>query len=245
MKKQNKQVIITTSWDDGNKSDLKLAKLLKKYKIKGTFYVLPNNKKLDRKEFLSDKEIVDLSRDFEIGAHTMTHPRLTKISLEEAKKEIVDSKKYLEKLTGKEINSFCYPGGDYNKDIRDLVEESGFICARTINPIRTKYPKDPFEIGVTIKSCSPSVVSLFGEAKYVITKNIHLIQCLFTKDWEKRSKIAFDFVLKNGGIFHLWGHSWELDNFNEWDKFERILRYISKRPNVIYLVNSELNRRYK
>ncbi|MCX6750242.1 MAG: polysaccharide deacetylase family protein, partial [Candidatus Pacearchaeota archaeon] len=110
-----KQIIVTTSWDDGHKLDLRLAKLLKKYNIKGTFYISPRNREFKKEDLLTDKEIIELSKDFEIGAHTMTHPRLTKVSEEEAFKEILESKRYLEKLTGKEIKSFCYPGGDYNK----------------------------------------------------------------------------------------------------------------------------------
>jgi peptidoglycan/xylan/chitin deacetylase (PgdA/CDA1 family) len=47
---------------------------------------------------LSNDEIYQLSRDFEIGCHTMTHPRLIKISEREVFYEIIDSKKYLENL---------------------------------------------------------------------------------------------------------------------------------------------------
>lgn len=35
-----KQIIVTTSWDDGHKLDLKLAKLLEKHEIRGTFIFL-------------------------------------------------------------------------------------------------------------------------------------------------------------------------------------------------------------
>jgi hypothetical protein len=35
-------IYVTTSWDDGHKLDMKLAVLLKKYGIKGTFYICPN-----------------------------------------------------------------------------------------------------------------------------------------------------------------------------------------------------------
>ena len=64
-----------------------LAKLLKKYGIKGTFYISPKNREFSENDLLSDREIVKLSKDFEIGAHTMTHPILTKIN----KKDFWDS----------------------------------------------------------------------------------------------------------------------------------------------------------
>jgi hypothetical protein len=34
---------ITTSWDDGHPSDLRLADLLHKHSLRGTFYVPPEN----------------------------------------------------------------------------------------------------------------------------------------------------------------------------------------------------------
>lgn len=236
----SKQVIVTTSWDDGHKLDLRLAKLLKKYNLGGTFYVSPNNREFNKRDLLSDKEIVELSKDFEIGAHTMTHPRLTEISKKEAFNEIIDSKKYLEELTKKEVKCFCYPGGNYNKNIKEMVKKTGFIGARTINPLIIKYPKDNLEIGITIKSSPPSTIGLCGETKFLIKCNINLFPCLFTKNWEKRAKIAFDSVIKNGGVFHLWGHSWELEKHNEWDKLERVLAYISRREGIRYLPNSQI-----
>ena len=128
-----KQIIITTSWDDGHKLDIKLANLLKKYGIRGTFYISPKNREFRKEDLLSDEEIKKIEKDFEIGAHSMTHPGLTKISETDAFNEIINSKKYLEKLLRKEIQSFCYPGGKYNEKIMDLVRKSGFTYSRTMN----------------------------------------------------------------------------------------------------------------
>lgn len=242
---KNKQVIVTTSWDDGHKLDLKLAKLLKKYNIKGTFYVSPNNREFKKEDLLTDKDIVELSKDFEIGAHTMTHPRLTKISLEEAKKEIVNSKKYLETLTGKKINSFCYPGGDYNKEIRDLVEEAGFKYARTVKQIATKFSKDYLQSNTSLHIFPLSIKGVLGEIKYSFNGEIKIMPLLLTKDWEVMAKRIFDYVLENGGVYHLWGHSWEIDKNEDWDKLEKLFNYIKDFENVNYLINSKLLEKYK
>ncbi len=63
---------------------------------------------------------------------------------------------------------------------------------------------------------------------------------MFTKDWAKIAKNTFDYVNQNGGVWHLWGHSWEIDKYNDWNKFEKILSYISNRKNLRYLTNSEI-----
>lgn len=241
MKNNSKQVIVTTSWDDGHKLDLKLSKLLKKYNIKGTFYVSPRNREFKKEDLLTDKEIVELSKDFEIGAHTITHPRLTKISLEEAKKEIVDSKKYLEKLLGKEIKSFCYPGGDYNKEIRALVEEAGFKYARTMKRFFFISPLDFISSGTSLETHRNSLITLpWDFFKILKFSKFNIIEAFRNLDWEHLAKNMFDYVCKNGGVYHLWGHSWVIERDNSWEKFERVLKYISKKQDVFYLNNSEL-----
>ncbi len=126
-----KRVIVTTSWDDGHKIDFKLAELMKKYNITGTFYISPKDREIPEKDRLTDQEIIKLSEGFEIGAHTFTHPRLSNVSDEEAKKEIVGSKDYLEKILKKEVKSFCYPGGVHKKSIKKWLKMQVFLLLET------------------------------------------------------------------------------------------------------------------
>ena len=79
-----------------------------------------------------------------IGAHTRTHPWLTRIPLEEAKEEIRSSKLALEDLFGIPIRHFCYPYGDWNRPVRDLVEAAGFETACTTHPGANLPGGDPF-----------------------------------------------------------------------------------------------------
>jgi len=70
----------------------------------------------------------------EIGAHTRTHPRLSRISPDRAREEIFGSKKSLEDRFGIPVRHFCYPYGDYSPRVRDLVEEAGYETAVTVDP---------------------------------------------------------------------------------------------------------------
>jgi peptidoglycan/xylan/chitin deacetylase (PgdA/CDA1 family) len=65
----------------------------------------------------------------EIGSHTLTHPRLTKISPSQAREEISGSKKKLEDTFGRPVEHFCYPYGDWNPAVRDIVAEAGYSSA--------------------------------------------------------------------------------------------------------------------
>jgi peptidoglycan/xylan/chitin deacetylase (PgdA/CDA1 family) len=72
-----------------------------------------------------------LAAGHEIGAHTLTHPFLTRVSFREAREEVFSSKKKLEDLFGVTIRHFCYPYGDWNEPVRDLVGEAGYETACT------------------------------------------------------------------------------------------------------------------
>jgi len=76
-------------------------------------------------------EIQELIRDglVTIGAHTVHHPALTGLSLEECREEIVGSAEQCRRLTGMEVSSFAYPYGDMNERVRQIVAESGFVSA--------------------------------------------------------------------------------------------------------------------
>ena len=68
-----------------------------------------------------------------VGAHTCSHPRLSQIPLNQAKEEIMGSKKKLEDRFGVPIEHFAYPYGDYNATVRDVVWEAGFKTASTMH----------------------------------------------------------------------------------------------------------------
>ncbi len=72
-----------------------------------------------------------LAAGHDVGSHTLTHPYLTRLPVGRAREEIRASRKKLEDLFGRPIRHFCYPYGDWNKAVRDLVEEAGYATACT------------------------------------------------------------------------------------------------------------------
>ena len=91
-----------------------------------------------------------LAAGHEIGAHTLTHPHLTQLPRARARTEIFDSKAVLEDRFGVPVRHFCYPYGEHDEAIRDLVAEAGFVDAPTaggegdcgVNPVDV----DPFRL---------------------------------------------------------------------------------------------------
>jgi len=89
-----------------------------------------------QKEFraMSSREMTQLAKGglIEIGSHTMTHPVLSALPLEEQLKEIRESKRTLEEILGHPVITFSYPYGgrkDIPKDAVELVQEAGYSLA--------------------------------------------------------------------------------------------------------------------
>ena len=57
------------------------------------------------------------------GAHTLTHPDLTRLPLDQTESEIYDSKSIIEDAMGFPVTCFAYPSGRYNDRIRELVRQ--------------------------------------------------------------------------------------------------------------------------
>lgn len=79
----------------------------------------------DNVKFLSIEQIKKLSQNHlcTISAHTVSHPRLNTLSYDEQKKEITESIKQLEQITGKRIEHFAYPHGDCNADTLKILTD--------------------------------------------------------------------------------------------------------------------------
>ena len=81
-----------------------------------------------------------------IGAHTCTHPRLSRIPRAQAKEEIRASKKKLEDRFGQPIEHFAYPFGDYDEEVVEMVREAGFRTACTMDRGVNDRGMDPFRL---------------------------------------------------------------------------------------------------
>lgn len=235
-------MIVTSSWDDGHKYDLRLARMLKQYGLKATFYISPRNREFTERDLLTQQQIREISSDFEIGSHTVTHPRLPTISRSQAWEEITDSKKMLADITGQEINSFCYPGGTYESVHIKLVKDAGYRYARTV--ARYEFTVgEPYEAPTSLHTYdhwSDLYHHWFDLWKIARFARFHPVNPRKYYRWDSLGRAMFDRVARTDGIFHIWGHSWEIDQHNDWERLEGMFSCISTRPDVKYVTNGEL-----
>jgi peptidoglycan/xylan/chitin deacetylase (PgdA/CDA1 family) len=96
----------------------------------GTEKTLPRYGDPGRDRFLNWNEVVEmLGRGAEFGSHALTHSRLTDMNEEKLRNEIEDPKKIIEDRTGKRVDFFCYPYGDFNERIIGAVLKAGYAGA--------------------------------------------------------------------------------------------------------------------
>lgn len=65
-----------------------------------------------------------------IGAHTVSHPDLSRSPTERVRTELRDGKERLEDLLGAPVSAFAYPFGRYDRRSRDIAAEL-YVCACT------------------------------------------------------------------------------------------------------------------
>ena len=234
---QSRVAVVTTSWDDGHLLDLRLAELLLEYGLAATFYIAPNNREIPTRSRLTDRHITELGTSFEIGAHTLTHPRLTTLTDDAALAEILSGRQHLEDCATTSIASFCYPGGKYAAIHTQMVRDAGFCLARTIERHQLGFPASLMEVPTTfhayrhLRDVGPALRTSNRQPGCALRHYLN---------WDEWAMAFFDLVSARGGLFHLWGHSWEIDERNDWDRLERVFEHISHRPDVRYVSNHEL-----
>lgn len=87
---------------------------------------------------------LDSTSPLSFEAHTLTHPNLTTISDDDARREIAESRLELESILDRPVTVFCYPGGFFGARERRLAEEAGYAYATTCESGVNTAATDPF-----------------------------------------------------------------------------------------------------
>jgi peptidoglycan/xylan/chitin deacetylase (PgdA/CDA1 family) len=237
-----KRASVTLSFDDGDPRDLEIARLLKKYDLPATFYVPITN--VEGRRTLTPDQIVQLSEmGFEIGAHGYHHHFLDRIPASEVYEEIKSGKVRLEQILEHEVTCFCYPGGKIPSAAVDAVRRLGFKYARTVRECRFTV-RNPLLAPTTNpigKHCRRHYIKealLSLELDYI---RFFFKHRLWAKNWYDYSLANLDYALSIGGIWHLWGHAFEIDAQYEWVNLEKVfskIQILKRQGRVVTCVNT-------
>lgn len=140
---------------------------------------------------------------------------------------------------------FCYPCGRYDSNVVRALKDAGYCGARTVRMLATRLNFNPFEMPTTVQIFPhprSNYLRNLARARKVEGLQVYLAQRKSLGNWVELGKRLFDSVLQNGGIWHLYGHSWEIEERGLWEDLGKILDYVCKRKGVIYVSNCELLR---
>ena len=218
-------VWVTTSWDDGYPLDLRLAEMLDRYGVSGTFYV-PVRSQLP---VMNAAEIREVSRRFEIGSHTVNHVRLDQVTPAAGRDEVFESKRRIEDITGKPCAMFCPPSGRYRRGHLRDIREAGYLGLRTVELMSVACPVWRYglmQVPVTVQLYRHGASTYVRNAlKRGRIKNLRtFLGQARGLDLVQATDALLENLQKTGGMLHLWGHSWELEHSRLWDTLEQILR---------------------
>jgi peptidoglycan/xylan/chitin deacetylase (PgdA/CDA1 family) len=80
------------------------------------------------------------NHDIEIGSHSLSHVTLSNIGdKEKLKAEIKNSKILIEKQTGRKVNIFAFPNGNYNEDVLEECKLAGYSHVLTVDEQLIKH----------------------------------------------------------------------------------------------------------
>ena len=229
------QVYVVTSWDDADLKTRKLVHLLEKYNLEATFFVPYAPKGIKR---ISDDELKTLAQRFEIGSHSVSHSILTQLSRKQIECEVRESKRMLEKIVEKRITCFCYPGGFYDDVVIEEVKCAGYIAARTTEIYTNRIFLSPLKIGTTLQARRQTKFtrSLLNLLK--LGTPLSITKMWFDK-WSAFAIFLFEVTTSKGGVYHLWGHAWEIEKQKMWKDLEDVFCHIAGRSNVNYCTLGE------
>lgn len=235
------QTIVMTSWDDGDPQDLRLAEMLREAGVAATFYIPIFGE--GGKRILAPGDIRDLALEgFEVGAHSMTHPVLSDLHGKRLWVEVYECKEVLEHILGREVQMFCYPRGRYNQEVLEAVRKAGYHGARTTRMLCQQLSFNSFEIPTTLQAFPHDSLTYYknlGKRRDLPGLYKYVTELRRFHSWVELGKTLFDQALQEGGIWHLYGHSWEIEELGLWDDLRRMLDYVRNRPGVIYASNSQ------
>nr|WP_240418814.1 polysaccharide deacetylase family protein [Paenibacillus periandrae] len=204
---------VTLSYDDGRIHDRRLVDIMNRHGLKGTFHL--NSGKLGQDSYITAEETAALFAGHEVSAHTVNHPHLELIPPERIVMELVEDRQALEELVGYPVRGMSYPFGTWNDQVVTILPSLGIEYARTVQSHGEFRMSDNWLLWSP--TCHHKSMLEYGEK--------------FLAHQPKYSRQS---------LLYVWGHSYEFENDNNWERMEQFGELIGNQPDIWYATNAEI-----
>ena len=219
----------TLSYDDGLTSDFRLADLMRKNGIKGTFNVTSRfydenfvdpvpmkRRRMKKSELL---EFWAKNKDIcEIAIHGATHPKYSDMPAPSVAWDVATNRHDLEELFGIVCRGCAYPNGGTNEEAINALKACGVAYARSTNREGFDLPENWLRFGGTCHHTDPDLMKLADE-----------FLAFSTVGFREPSK-----------WFYVWGHTYEFEDSGNWDLMENLLAKMGGHEEIWYATNIEI-----
>jgi O-antigen biosynthesis protein len=169
------------TFDDGMADNHSvLMPLLREYGLPATVYVTtgligkPNPWMTGGSDarMMTEEELRELvANGIELGAHTVSHPDLTQLSQSECLREMVESRRHLERVTGTPVKTFAYPHCRYSREAVAAAAAAAFTAAVTCEGRGSWSPLEMKRAMLTGKDGVPTFVLKLYDAYQPVYDN--------------------------------------------------------------------------
>ncbi len=135
---------VLVTFDDGFADTRPAVELLLAAGLKASVFITSGW--VGQRAMLTPAGVRELADLVEVGAHSVTHPRLDELALRQAAEEVSGSKAALEDLIQAPLESFAYPHGAYDRRVRETVIAAGFRSAVAVKNALSHEEDDPWAI---------------------------------------------------------------------------------------------------
>lgn len=112
------------SWGGGSTSAI--SELLTKYDARASYFVIGSW----AERYSADLKALSESGRVEIGTHSNTHPHMAKLSQKQQELELSTSVSIIENITGKKVELFRAPYGEYSDTLLNVAEKLGLYTVQ-------------------------------------------------------------------------------------------------------------------
>jgi peptidoglycan/xylan/chitin deacetylase (PgdA/CDA1 family) len=124
---------VAITFDDGFRDNLTVAlPLLEKFNLPITLFVAAGF--VGQDGYLSEDELREIARHplVTIGAHGLLHRHFTRLSNDEARRELRESRNLLKSMTGRKVDLMAWPYGECDEGLERMSEECGYRAAWSV-----------------------------------------------------------------------------------------------------------------
>lgn len=217
---------LTLSYDDGVEQDIRLMDIMKRHGLKGTFNINSGEYSPEGTVFepgrvhrrMTRSACIALYKDsgMEVAVHGLNHPWFDRLPTNVCNYQIAQDRVNLETDYEQLVRGCAYPFGTYNDSVVEMLENNGIAYSRGVDSSHS------FNIPGDWLRLRPTCHHADGEMPALLDKFVN------------------ERPIGGSWLFYLWGHSYEFEQFDNWNIIEEFAKKAGGHEDIWYATNIEI-----